>query len=120
MVLVKPRVRTSGSGTKAKVTLTIDRAIHEEAKEIAANRKPKVGLSNLVETYLTFLVDAPAWCFVCSYEFTVSKAMKCKICNFMKCPECEACGCRLKQKETVVAVRNMRRVYKYLGAEVDE
>jgi hypothetical protein len=109
----------SKSSSKDKLTLSIDSTISEKAKKVASNRSPRLSISNMVETYLTFLSDPLAWCFKCGKQFTASQAEKCKICNFMQCPKCKACGCKL-QEETVVAVRNMRKVYKYLGAEVDE
>lgn len=112
-------VPARAKASKEKLTLSIDGSISEKAKKVAADRRPKLSVSNMVETYLTFLSDPPAWCFSCGNEFTASQAEKCKICNFMQCPKCNACGCRLKE-ETVIAVRNMRKVYKYLGAEVDE
>ncbi len=112
-------VPSRAKASKEKLTLSIDRHILEEAKEAISNRKPKAGLSNMVETYLTFLADPLAWCFSCSEEFTASHTKACPRCNFLICPSCSACGCKLDE-ETTVAVRNMRRIYKYLGAKVDE
>jgi hypothetical protein len=112
-------MKASATGNKKKLTLSIDKKIYGTAMDAIDRRSPKVVVSNMVQTYLTFLADAPAWCFSCGEQFTVSQADKCKKCNFMKCPDCKGCGCGLKE-ETVVAMRNMRKVYKHLGAEVDE
>lgn len=98
---------------KTKLTLTIDKAVLQKAKDMA-NRK-HIPISGLVENFLKFFADPSVYCYKCGEEFHSSDSKLCPKCGWMICPECKTCGCDLDEN-TAVAVFHMRRVYEDLLA----
>jgi hypothetical protein len=99
------------SSSKGKLTLSIDKSILKDVKNVCENKN--IPISRMVETYLRFVSDPNLWCFRCGEEFASSKAQVCPKCSYIICTKCRACGCKL-DKETSIAVFHMRRVYEHL------
>ncbi len=100
--------------SRAKLTITIDKKILNEAKKLAV--KKHIPISRLVENYLSFFVKPKFYCFKCGFNFNGSNAKICPKCGWMICPKCKACGCNLS-RETSVAVFYMRKVCEELFLE---
>ena len=96
---------------KAKLTLTIDRALRDKAKEVAEKRR--VPLSRVVENFLKFFIDPELYCFKCGKKFKASEGELCPKCGWLICPHCGACRCTLSD-EVATAVFYMRRTLEEL------
>jgi hypothetical protein len=99
------------AGSKARVTLTIDKEVYEKAKEVAESKK--ISISGQVEKFLEFLTEPHVYCFRCGEKFYSEESELCPICGWMRCPRCEVCRCDLDDEEAKV-VFHMRRVYEDL------
>ena len=97
--------------TKTKLTLSINKEILNEAKEIAEEKH--IPLSRAVENFLKFFAKPKVYCFKCGEKFYSTSAELCPKCGWLVCPKCKACRCGLNE-ETAVAVFHMRRVYEDL------
>lgn len=96
---------------KTRVTLTIDKDIHDKAKQVA--KEKHISISGLVEKYLEFFGNSWVYCFYCGEKFYSSRSELCSKCGYMKCTECNECGCELDE-DVISAVFHMRRVYEDL------
>ena len=96
---------------RAKLTLTIDGQLLEDAKLLSSEKG--VPLSHLVEKYFEFLVRRPVYCFSCGKKFEASKAEVHSECGWTVCPVCRACRCTLGDKEASVAF-NLRKTFEDL------
>jgi len=101
------------STARVKLTVTVNKAILDEAKVIADQKH--IPLSRLIENFLEFLSNPYVYCFKCGERFVSSNAKICVKCSWMVCPKCGACGCGLSD-DTALAVFHMRRVYEDLLA----
>ena len=101
---------------KGKLTLSIDRAIRDNTKRLAYQKR--IPLSRLVEKYLDFFSNPIFYCFKCGVKFSSTQAELCLKCGWMVCPDCSRCRCGLNE-EVVIALFHMRRVYEdLLGGKV--
>jgi len=98
---------------KTKLTLTVDRALRDEAKRVAGERG--ISLSRAVENFLKFFVDPGLYCFKCGRKFKASEGELCPKCGWLICPHCGACRCSLSD-EVAAAVFYMRRTLEELLA----
>jgi hypothetical protein len=96
---------------KAKLTLSIDKKLLEEAKLEAGRRH--TSLSGLIENYLEFLVTPYVYCFKCGERLDSRRAKQCPKCEYLVCSKCQTCKCSLSEESAVVA-NQMRRVYEEL------
>lgn len=106
----------SASLKKAKVTLSVDAEVYEEAKEAAATRG--VALSHLVERYLQFLVTREVHCLVCGEGFSSWDAALCATCGWLKCTECDACRCSVGEEAGRVAFHFRRTLEELVGERI--
>ena len=100
-------------GAKARLTLTVDNRVLKRAKE-AADRK-RIPLSRLIENFLIFFASPEVYCFKCGERFRSTETELCLKCGWMRCPKCNACGCKVSE-ETAAAIFHMRKVYEDLLA----
>jgi rRNA maturation endonuclease Nob1 len=98
---------------RAKLNVTIDKHILQEAKKVAARKR--VPVSRLIESFLEFVTNPEVYCFKCGERFDSGNSKLCPKCGWMVCPKCNVCRCNLSE-ETAVAVFHMRRVYEDLLA----
>jgi len=97
--------------SKAKLTVTINKKILENAKKVAEEKH--LPLSGAIENFLEFFVEPSVYCFKCGRKFTSKEAEVCTKCGWMICPHCKVCGCSLGE-ETLRAVFYMRRTFEDL------
>jgi predicted RNA-binding Zn-ribbon protein involved in translation (DUF1610 family) len=96
---------------KAKLTLSVDKKILNEAKKAAEQKH--VPLSRVVENFLDFFSNPRVYCFKCGDRFDSSVAGLCPKCGWLICPKCKTCRCGLNE-EIATSVFYMRRVYEDL------
>jgi len=99
--------------SKIKLTITVDKKILENAKNVSRNRR--IPLSRVIENFLCFFANPKVYCFKCGEKFTANDSEVCPKCGWMICPKCRACRCGLSE-ETAIAIFHMRRVYEDLLA----
>jgi len=98
---------------KAKLTISVDKDILDEAKK--ESKRKRIPISRLIENFLEFFAHPHVYCFKCGERFSAAEAELCPKCGWMICPKCKACRCRLDE-EAAVAVFHMRRIYEELLA----
>ena len=103
----------SVSDPKAKLTVTVDEKVLDEAKKVS--KRKRIPLSRAIENFLDFFARPEVYCFKCGERFGSEEAELCPKCGWMKCPKCGVCRCELSD-ETAIAVFHMRRVYEDLLA----
>ena len=96
---------------KVKLTVTIEKRLLDEAKEVAGEKH--LPLSGVIENFLEFFINPSVYCFKCTQKFFSKDAEICPKCGWMICPHCKSCGCGLSE-ETLRAIFYMRRVYEDL------
>jgi len=98
---------------KAKLNITIDENILQDAKRVAEEKH--IPISRLIENFLDFFAKPEVYCFKCGEKFCSIDAKLCPKCGWLVCPKCNVCRCGLDE-DTAVAVFHMRRVYEDLLA----
>jgi len=101
------------SGLKAKLTVTVNEKILDEAKNVS--KRKRIPLSRAIENFLDFFAKPEVYCFKCGERFSSTEAELCPKCGWMICPKCKVCRCGLSE-ETAIAIFHMRRVYEDLLA----
>jgi len=101
------------SDPRAKLTITVDKKILEEAKMVS--KEKRIPISRLIENFLQFFSEPWVYCFKCGERFSSTESELCPKCGWMICPKCKVCRCGLSE-ETAIAVFHMRRVYEDLLA----
>ena len=105
------RMKKAKHDLKAKLTLTVDEKVLDEAKKTAAEKH--VPLSGVVENFLKFFTKPWVYCFKCGEKFDVGKSELCPKCGWLKCPKCGICRCGLDE-DNAITIFHMRRVYEDL------
>jgi len=95
-------------GGKERASFTINEEVLKRAKEVASRKN--IPLSRAIENFLRFFSDPWLYCFRCGKRFNVSGSDICPKCGWLKCPNCQTCGCNLGEEAHTVAFY-MRMVY---------